>query len=96
MITAIAVWLWIFDVILDGDDGDVILADQHVSDSIDVIDKGTDDADSGYIVQFVHHGFETDRKVSALQLFYDTDRFFDTGFDHLDGIPLVFDGKLIV
>ena len=58
MIAAVAVGLGMLDIILDGDNRNVILADQHIGNGINIINKGTDYADSCNVIQILHHGFQ--------------------------------------
>lgn len=53
VITAVAVWLWIFDIVLYLDDGNVILPGDQVCNSVDIIDKGTDNTDACHVIQLI-------------------------------------------
>ena len=69
MIAAIAIGLGMLDVILDGNNRNIILADQHIGNGINIINKGADYADSRNVVQILHHGFQRHREIAALKLF---------------------------
>ena len=51
VVTAVTVGLWVFDIVFDLNDGDIILAGEKVGDGVDIVDKGTDYTDSGHIIQ---------------------------------------------
>lgn len=46
VITAVAVWFWIFDIVLYLNDGNVILPGDQVCNGVDIIDKSTDNTDA--------------------------------------------------
>ena len=50
MIAAISVWLGIHNVILNADDGNVILIADQICNGINIIDKRADHTNTGYIV----------------------------------------------
>ena len=56
MQTAVAVILRRFDIVLPGDQQDVVLFEQHVRHVVYIADKGADNAYAGHIVQVCRNG----------------------------------------
>ena len=53
MIAAVTVWLGIFDIVFYLNDGDVILLGDKVCNGVDIINKSTDNTDTGYVIELV-------------------------------------------
>ena len=49
MVTAVAVRLWIFDVIFYLDNSDIVLLGDQIRNGVDIIDKSAHNPDAGYI-----------------------------------------------
>ena len=96
MVASVAVWLGIFDIILHSDDPYIVLAHQHLRHFIDIIHKGADDTHSRHIIQIFNHGLQRYLQSPALQFLHNAERLLYTGLDHLNGVALVFDRKLVI
>ena len=96
MIASVSVVLGISDIVLDSQDPHIILADQHLGYLIDVIYKRADDTDPCNVIQVVHHGFHGDFQIPSFQLIHNAHGLLYPGLDHLDGIALIADGKLVI
>ena len=96
VIAAVAVGLWIFDIILYRDHLYIILAHQHLCHFVNIIHKRADNPYSRHVIQVFNHRFQRYLQSPALQLFHNTQRLFHTRLDHLNGVSLVLYRKLVI
>ena len=96
MVAAVAGFLRRLDIILDRNDGHIILAFQHPADLVNIVHKRTYHTDTRYIIQVGLHRFDRKRKSAPLQFFYNTLRLLHSRLDHLDRVSCIPHGKLIV
>ena len=90
VITAVAVWLWIFDIVLYLDDGNVILPGDQVCNSVDIIDKGTDNTDACHVIQLILNILRSKLIAELFELFVNAFRLFDPCFDEGDRVTFLF------
>ena len=88
MVAAVAVGLWILDIIFLLHHLQVILSGQHICYRIDVLDKRADDTNAGDVVEVGFNGFQRDGKAFSVHLFQNAHRGFDTAFNGFDGVVL--------
>ena len=96
MVGTVTVVFGMTDIVLHHDHTDVVLTGQHVRDCVDIVHEGTDHADARDIVQVLHHRLQRNRESAALKLLDDAHGLLHPGLDHLDGVPLVTDRKLVI
>lgn len=53
MVAAVTVWFGIFDIVFYFDDGDVVLFGNEIRNGVDIINKSTDNTDTGYVIELV-------------------------------------------
>lgn len=90
VITAVAVWLWIFDIVFYLDDGNVILPGDQVCNSVDIIDKGTDNTDACHVIQLILNILRSKLIAELFELFVNAFRLFDPCFDEGDRVTFIF------
>ena len=96
VIAAVAVGLWIFDVIFYLDNSDIVLLGDQIRNGVDIIDKSAHNPDAGYIIQLILDILGCKFIAKLLKLLVNAFWFFDPGFDKRNGITFIFHGKFIV
>ena len=89
VIAAVAVFLGLLDVVLDGDDPHVRLVGEHAGDLVDVVDVGAQHADAGDVGEVLRHVLDRDLIAELFQLARDGGRLFEPALDELDGVAAV-------
>ena len=96
MEASVAAGFGVCDVILSGDEGDVILLQQAVRQKINILWEGADDADAGYVIDAFLQSLKGHRDFLALHLAKDTFRILQSGLDALNGVMFLFQGHLLI
>ena len=76
-------------VILAADEGDIVLAEQHIGHLLDIVEIIADDAHAGDIAQLVVHIFNGHGDVARFQLFQNAGNAFEPCFNMMDGIVFI-------
>ena len=84
MVAFIPIRLRLPDIILHIKNADILLPCNHLCNLINILGKGTDNADSCNITQLLHHIVNRDLQSVPLQLFYNAVRSFQSGFNMFD------------
>ena len=90
MVAAVTVWFGIFDIVFYFDDGDVVLFGNEIRNGVDIINKSTDNTDTGYVIELVLDILGSEVVTQFFQFLVDTFRFFDSGLDKRDGVTFIF------
>ena len=90
VIAAVAVWFWIFDIVLYLNDCNVILFGDQVCNGVEIFDKGTDNTDAGHIIQLILNILRSKLIAEFFELFVNTFRFFDPCLDEGDRVTFLF------
>ncbi len=96
MQAAVAVGLWILDVVLFLHQDDVIGLDHQICQAVNIIRKGTDHADACHVGEIFPDALYRDGISFPVQLFINAFGGFQTALDGLKGIPVVLLGKFFV
>ena len=96
MIASVAAFFRIFNIILYGENGQIILVCNHICNFINIRRERAGDTDACNIVDIKDHIFHTGFIIVAFQFFYDAFRCFDTGFYVFNGIIFVAVLKFII
>ena len=86
MVAAVTVWFGIFDIVFYFDDGDVVLFGNEIRNGVDIINKSTDNTDTGYVIELVLDILGSEVVTQFFQFLVDTFRFFDSGLDKRDRV----------
>lgn len=76
VIAAVAVGLWIFDVIFYLDNSDIVLFGDQIRNGVDIIDKSAHNPDAGYIIQLILDILGCKFIAKLLKLLVNAFRFF--------------------
>lgn len=96
MITLVTARLWPLDIVLHRQDIDVALPLQHLGDPVYISCKGTDDPDSGDIIDIPDHVVDRRFITVFFQFLHDTFRSLDPRLDMFYGIVLMHMLKLVI
>ena len=96
MKAAVSARFWIFDIVFLLKKCDVILRKQTVRKHVDIIWKRADDTDAGNIMDIFFNRRKGERYILFTDLFDQAFHGFDTGFDILNRIAVIFQGILFV
>ena len=96
VVAAVTVWFGIFDIVFYFDDGDVVLFGNEIRNGVDIINKSTDNTDTGYVIELVLDILGSEVVTQFFQFLVDTFRFFDSGLDKRDWVTFIFYGKFII
>ena len=89
MIALIAIWLWLTDIVLHIEDRNILLACDHIRNLVNVLVKGTDDADACNVAELFYHVFYGHLIAIALHFLDDAVRGLHPGFDVFNGrVPI--------
>ena len=94
MQAAVAVWFGILDVILALDQRDIILPQQAVCETVDVLGERADDTNPCNIKQVVFDGFQCKWKAAPLDFCGNAFRTFEAGFDGFNRVVFTVQGQL--
>ena len=92
----VAVWLRCLNIILFGDELDVVLAQKQLGEVVNIVDIAADDADAGNVVEVRRSRVEAELQPLGFQLGDHAVDGFQTALDVVDGIMVVADAKLVV
>ena len=96
MIALVAIGLRLSDVVLYIENRNILLARDHIRDLVNILVKGTDDADTRNVTELLHHILNGDLVAIALHFLDNAVRSFDSGFDVFDGRVPIHMNKLFV
>ena len=96
MITLVTARLRKRDVILYRDNLDIPLLTNHVRNLVNIGGKGTDNADTRYIIDVLYHIVNGRFVAVPLELFHNTFRRFHSGFNMFNGIIPMYMLKLVI
>ena len=96
MQTPVATLLGILDIVLAFHQCDIILSQKTLRKLINIVREGTDDPDSGNIANILFDAFHSHRDIFPADLTQNTVIRFHSGLNPFDGIPVVFQGILLI
>ena len=87
--TAVAVGLWMGDIVLLGNQFNVVLLDQGLGQHIDIVHIGADHPDPGHVMDMRLYILQGKGNVQPVQLIPDAGGGFEPGADEFDRVALV-------
>ena len=92
----VAAGLRMFDVILDGNNRQIILFADHLRQTVDIRGKGTDNTDSRDVINIIYHILNGTFISISFQLLDNAFRCLDPLLNVLNGIVFMYVNKLVI